>query len=95
MNSGDCQKKSTCPSRPSPIQWVSLSLVAAREAREKSEHPLQRIIAVRDVASGVQVSTTDVHLARGIAHAVHDAFKGDLDLSYSKDEDLLRANWSR
>jgi NMD protein affecting ribosome stability and mRNA decay len=72
-----------------------LALVHAREAREKAEHPLQRIMAIRDVADGVQVTTTDVHLARGIAGAIHDAYQGDLELSYSKGEDLLRAAWSR
>lgn len=72
-----------------------LSLVTAREAREKSEHPLQRIIAVRDVADGVQVTTTDLHLARGIARAVQEAYKGELELAFSKDEDLLRATWTR
>lgn len=70
-----------------------LNLVKAREARAKAEHPLQRIISVENVADGIQVTTTDGHLARGIAHALHDAFHGTLDLTYSRDENLVRAIW--
>ena len=72
-----------------------LNLVAAREARARTMHPLQRIIGVEPVAKGVRVTTTDIHLARGIAKAVHHAFKGELDMRYSKDEQLVRATWSR
>ena len=70
-----------------------LNLVKAREARAKAEHPLQRVISVEDVADGIQVTTTDSHLAGGIAHALHDAFHGTLDLAYSRDENLVRATW--
>ena len=70
-----------------------LNLVKTREARAAIEHPLQRIMAVEDVAGGIRVTTTDAHLARGIAQALHEAFKGNLELSYSKDEHLVRAVW--
>jgi NMD protein affecting ribosome stability and mRNA decay len=72
-----------------------LNLVKAREARAKSEHPLQRIIDVKPVSEGTLVTTTDGHLARNIAHALHEAFKGELDLSYSESENLVRATWTR
>ena len=72
-----------------------LGTAKAREARAKEEHPLQRIMAVEDAADGVVVTTTDAHLARGIAMAVHEAFKGTLDMTYSKGENLLRATWKR
>lgn len=72
-----------------------LNVVSAREARARSEHPMQRIIGVETLSSGVRVTTTDAHLARGIAVAIHEAFKGDLDVRFSKDENLVRAVWSR
>ncbi|HUI98969.1 MAG TPA: BCAM0308 family protein [Usitatibacter sp.] len=72
-----------------------LNLVKAREARAKEEHPLQRIMGVDATADGVVVRTTDAHLARGIAIAVHEAFKGSLDMTYNKGENLLRATWKR
>lgn len=72
-----------------------LNIVNARAAREKEEHALQRIMAVETIADGVLVTTTDAHLARGIAMAVNEAFKGTLDMTYSKGENLLRATWKR
>ena len=71
-----------------------LNLVKTREARAKAEHPLQRIIAVENVPDGIQVSTTDTHLARAIGEAVREAFHGTLELNYSRDENLLRAVWT-
>ena len=44
---------------------------------------------------GLEVTTTDSHLARGIAEALHGAYKGELKLRYSRDENLLRASWKR
>jgi NMD protein affecting ribosome stability and mRNA decay len=72
-----------------------LNLARTREARAKEDHPLQRIIAVEPVVDGVVITTTDAHLARSIATAAHEAFKGTLDMTYSKGENLLRATWKR
>ena len=72
-----------------------LNLVKAREERAKQEHALQRIIAIEMVADGTLVTTTDAHLARNIAMAVHESFKGTLDINYNKDENLVRATWKR
>jgi len=43
----------------------------------------------------LEVTTTDSHIARGIAEALHDAYKGDLKVRYSRDENLVRAVWQR
>lgn len=72
-----------------------LHLVRNREATEKAAHPLERIMAIEDVEGGVLVTTTDTHLARNIAEAVQAAYRGDLDFHYNKEENLLRATWSR
>ena len=72
-----------------------IALLKSKEDQEKAEHPLQRIMAIEDVREGLQVTTTDSHLARGIGEALHDAYKGDLKLRYSRDENLLRATWKR
>ena len=70
-------------------------LITNHEKKEKAKRPLQRIMAIEDVREGLEVTTTDSHLARGIAEALHDAYKGDLKLRYSRDENLLRATWKR
>ena len=72
-----------------------MPLVSARAQRARDEHPLQRVIGVENVKGGVVVTTTDAHLARGIAVAVHDAYKGDLDIDFAEDENLVRARWKR
>ena len=72
-----------------------LAIVHAREAHEKAEHPLQRVMAISDEESGLLVTTTDPHLARNIAQALGSAFKGSTKLDYSKGENLLRATWQR
>lgn len=72
-----------------------IQVIHGKEKREKVEHPLQRIMSIDNVASGMQVSTTDSHLARGIGEALHDALSGDLKIRYSKDENLVRVTWKR
>ena len=65
------------------------------EQKEKSTHPLERIMAISPANGGVLVTTTSVHLARRIAHALESAFKGTLNLSYNHKDNLLRVRWSR
>lgn len=72
-----------------------VATIKGKEKREKAEHPLQRIMDIKDVAVGMQVSTTDSHLARGIGEALHAAYQGDLKIRYSKDENLVRVSWKR
>ena len=72
-----------------------LQLMRHHEAKEKSEHPLQRIMAIADSADGVLVTTTDIHLARDLAQALHKAYRGKLEFHYNKEDQLLRATWSR
>lgn len=72
-----------------------VALLKAREEKEKSARPLQRIMAMDEKRDGLEITTTDSHIARTLAQALHDAYKGDLKLRYSRDENLLRAFWKR
>ena len=72
-----------------------LRLMRNHEAKEKAEHPLQRIMAIVDSADGVMVTTTDAHLARDLAQALQHAYKGELEFHYNKEDNLLRATWIR
>ena len=65
------------------------------EEAEKAEHALERIMQVAADGDGELVTTTGVHLARRIADALEDAFKGQLEFRYSKKENVLRVAWSR
>ena len=65
------------------------------EGKEKSGHPLERIMAIEDQKDGILVTTTGTHIARDIAERVHEAYKGEVEFHYNKDDQLLRATWSR
>lgn len=70
-------------------------LISNHEDKEKADHPLQRVMDIEDTADGLMVTTTDMHLARGIGEAIHHAYQGDLEFHYNPDQNLLRVSWSR
>jgi hypothetical protein len=65
------------------------------EEREKKDHPLQRLIAVREDGAELLVTTTDPHLAHAIGTALHDAFKGELHAPWAEAGELMRVRWER
>jgi len=72
-----------------------MQLIQHREAQEKTEHPMQRIMAIEKSKLGTVVTTTDIHLARVIGEALHHAYRGELEFRYNPDQNLLRVNWIR
>ena len=72
-----------------------VALIHSHEKKEKSARPLLRIMEIDEKRDGIEVTTTDSQLARGIAEALQLAYKGDLKMRYSRDENLLRATWKR
>jgi NMD protein affecting ribosome stability and mRNA decay len=72
-----------------------LHLVKNEEARAKAEHPLKRIMNVEEQDDGILITTTDIHLARGIGEALHHAYQGELEYHYNEQENLLRVVWQR
>jgi len=72
-----------------------LAMLQHRAERAKAEHPLQRMMAITDRADALEVTTTDIHLAGELAHALQHAFQGELQLDYADHQVLLRAHWRR
>lgn len=72
-----------------------LHLVHNVEKREGAEHPFKRIMAIEEKDDATLVTTTDIHLARGIGEAIHHAYQGELQFHYNPDEYLLRVTWER
>ena len=70
-----------------------IRIVKAREALQKANHPLERIIAIEPSGEELIVTTTEPHLANAIVHALGEAFKGECTLG--RDERPLRAAWRR
>lgn len=72
-----------------------LGLARHFETREKVEHPLQRIMSIEEQGDRLLITTTDIHLARGIGEAFERAYRGSLEFHYNKEEYLLRVRWER
>ncbi|MGA8262660.1 MAG: BCAM0308 family protein [Arenicellales bacterium] len=70
-------------------------LIENYETRERAEHPLKRIMSVREEDGALVVAFTDSHLARGTGEALHHAYQGELDHQYMKSDNLLRVAWRR
>jgi len=71
-----------------------MRLVHNLEKLERAEHPLKRVMAVEDQKDGsTLVTTTDIHLARGLGEALHHAYQGELKFHYNPEQNLLRVSW--
>ena len=74
-----------------------MALIHHTEAREKSEHPLERIMLVEESADGasVVVSYTGVHLAKSTGTALQRAYGGAFDFQYVDSDGVMSASWER
>ncbi len=70
-----------------------LQIIGHIGERAQQEHPLERIMGIEEENGGMLVTTTDIHLARGIGEALHHAHHGELEFHYNDEENLLRVNW--
>ena len=71
------------------------NLIRNHVAREQTRHPMKRIMQREKQEKSLVVTFTDAHLARGVGEAIHKAYDGELDIQYTKDDVVLRVNWSR
>jgi NMD protein affecting ribosome stability and mRNA decay len=71
-----------------------MRLVQNHEKHERTEHPLKRIMAVEEKDGTTLVTTTDIHLARGMGEALHHAYQGELEYHYNPEQNLLRVSWT-
>lgn len=72
-----------------------INLVRNTEANARAQHPLERIVEIKDEADHTMVTFTDAHLTHGAGEALHHAYQGELDSRYTDEGDLLRVAWSR
>lgn len=71
-----------------------LNLVRNVGKTEKLQHPLERIMKIKNSKLETTVTTTGMHLARRIGDALMDANKGELEYTY-EGENYIRVYWSR
>ena len=72
-----------------------MHLVHNHEEHERQEHPLKRIMNVEENKDSLLITTTGIHLARGIGEALHHAYQGKLEYHYNPEQNLLRVSWIR
>ena len=72
-----------------------IALAHRLEEKAKSEHPLQRIMAIEEGEDRLVIKTTDIHLPHRIADVVHKAYKGHLEQHYDEEGYFVRVNWNR
>jgi hypothetical protein len=72
-----------------------VKLARTTEQRERDQHPLQRIMEIKDEGNRIDITTTDIHVARRIGEAIHRAYEGNLDIKYGPEDYVVRINWSR
>lgn len=72
-----------------------LNLIQNVEKQEKGEHPLERLISIKDSAGVTFITTTGIHLARRIGEALSRAYKGDYSFNYADGGDLIQVFWRR
>lgn len=73
-----------------------IRLIRNQEQAEKTEHPLNRIMAIDDKTPGrIEITTTDIHLPRRIGDAIRRAYKGDLAEQFDEGNYFVRVNWHR
>jgi NMD protein affecting ribosome stability and mRNA decay len=71
-----------------------MHLVRNHELQERAEHPLKRIMSAEEKDGATLMTTTDIHLARGIGEALHHAYHGELEFHYNQERNLLRVDWT-
>jgi NMD protein affecting ribosome stability and mRNA decay len=68
-------------------------LVRNLEEAEKAEHPLERLMEVKESDGELVITTTGIHLARQIAHKIARRFHQKARLRYADHEDLVHVDW--
>jgi hypothetical protein len=76
-------------------QQEILNLARNEEAAEKAEYPLHRIMDIEERPDGILITTTDIHLPRRIAEALHHAYRGDIEVHSVGEDRSLRVHWQR
>jgi len=74
-----------------------IHLVRNVEERERSRHPLKRIIKIATKRNGFVAETTDGKLAQSLGRALHKAYAGELEHppTTADTENLVRVRWTR
>ena len=68
-------------------------LIRNTEKAEAAEHPLERLMDIKESGGNLVVTTTGVHLARQVAHQLARQFHRKPHFRYAEGESLVRVDW--
>jgi NMD protein affecting ribosome stability and mRNA decay len=73
-----------------------INLVQNVEEKEKANHPMERIMAIEEQPNHTTlVTTTGIHVARGIGSALFSAYNGKVSTQYLDSEHCVKVCWAR
>lgn len=72
-----------------------VNLIKNIEIKEKSGHPLQRIMSFDANDSSITLQLTGIHLTQGIVEALKHAYQGEATIHFADKEGVMRAEWTR
>lgn len=72
-----------------------MNLIKNEEQRAKGFNPLERIMSISEIKSGIEIMTTNEKLAQRIGKSLQKAYQGRVYYKWSDDTKLLRAEWER
>lgn len=72
-----------------------LNLIRNEEQRARGFNPLERIMAINNIKTGLEITTTNEKLAQRIGRSLRRAYQGHIEYKWSSDTKLLRAEWER
>lgn len=72
-----------------------LNLVRNVEDQEISEHPLERIMDMKNEGDTLTIRTTGIHVARRIGDALHRSYRGIYDIQYEDEGMAVKISWER
>ena len=72
-----------------------INLIRNEEKREFLRNPLDRIMSLKEQGNEFTVETTSENLAVTIGKALHRAYNGEVEFSYSRENKQARVYWKR
>lgn len=69
------------------------ALIHDVERAERGEHPVNRIMQIREEEGDLVITTTEPHLARSIGSAIESTYQGELCIDY--EDGALQIRWAR
>lgn len=72
-----------------------MNLIHNETNKAQSINPLEKIMAMREIDDGIELTTTNEKLAQRLGRALHRAYSGEIEYKWSENNKLARIYWHR